>query len=431
MRRNALTERHLKQWHKTGSPFPRLDRAYTPAEQAVRENRFETLAGFLDEKLRRLPSTPQERGRFEREALARCAEFASNVLDLDDAQVRLLFGGPYTAVAREMVDLARAFDPHVSAADIYQAGRNAMTAGGIQSLLGLEIRLTPGIFAYSMLYPYTDNYLDDPRVPPAAKRAFNRRLRRRLSGEPVTPADPREQKVYELLAIIENDFDRDAYPQVLAGLLSIHQAQVRSLLLHKRCGSPSNGDLLRISLEKGGASVLADAYLVAPALGEEEAACLFGWGVLLQLGDDLQDIESDRAAGIRTIFSEQAGRESLDGLTNRLFEFGRILLAHMEIFASPSADAIKDLIRRSFAGLLVAAAGAAPGYFSRAYLRALEAYSPFRFSFMRRHRKKFLARQGMFRRLISATLSKTGRRCPSPSTLGRFPLPRPLAPPLE
>ena len=41
----------------------------------------------------------------------------------------------------------------------------ALTPGSRLPLLGLPVEVTPAVFAYSMLYPYTDNYLDDPAIP--------------------------------------------------------------------------------------------------------------------------------------------------------------------------------------------------------------------------------------------------------------------------
>jgi hypothetical protein len=62
-----------------------------------------------------------------------------------------------TAFAR----MARRFDPAITSAEIYQAARNVWTANFLQLLLGMPVRVTPAIFAYSMLYPYSDNYLDE------------------------------------------------------------------------------------------------------------------------------------------------------------------------------------------------------------------------------------------------------------------------------
>ena len=114
--------------------------------------------------------------------------------------------------------------------------------------------------------PYTDNFLDDPAVPPEAKRAFNERLARRLDGEDLAPTGDRERAVYELVAMIERQFARARHPQVYESLSAIHRAQVRSLGLLRRAASPYEVDVLGISFEKGGISVLADGYLVAGSL---------------------------------------------------------------------------------------------------------------------------------------------------------------------
>ena len=94
----------------------------------------------------------------------------------------MLLKGGFAAIGTELAREARRFDPAVSTADILQASRNAWTACGLQMLLGRKMRLTPAIFAYSMLYPYTDNYMDDPATPAEAKLGFSARFGRRLEG---------------------------------------------------------------------------------------------------------------------------------------------------------------------------------------------------------------------------------------------------------
>ena len=95
-------------------------------------------------------------------------------------------------------------------------------------------------------------------------------------------------------------------PQVYESLYAIHAAQARSVRLMRRDEPPYGVDVLGIAIEKGGASVLADGYLVAGSLTLPQARLLFGLGALLQLGDDLQDVEDDRAKGLATIFSQTA-----------------------------------------------------------------------------------------------------------------------------
>ena len=206
---------------------------------------------------------------------------------------------------------ARCFDATLSIADTIQASRNAWICCGAQTLLGLPMELTPSILAYSLLYPYSDNYLDQPELPRAEKLHFSERFRRRLRGERLSARNSREAAIWSLVRMIEQQYDRPLYPQVYLSLLAIHEAQEQSLaqLQGGALGNRSqqSAELLRISCAKGGTSVLADAFLAKPHLSVEECRFAFEWGVLLQLGDDLQDLREDRARGSATLFTRGPG----------------------------------------------------------------------------------------------------------------------------
>jgi hypothetical protein len=147
-----------------------------------------------------------------------------------------------------------------------------------------------------MLYPLTDNLLDDPRVEGGEKRAFNERFGRRLAGLTVSPGGPREAAVYRLVARIEEEFPRCDFADVFESLLAIHSGQVRSI---EQQDEPrlTDSEIVSISCEKGGSSVLADLYLVTGGASFLEERFAFGYGVFLQLLDDLQDVGRDLAAG--------------------------------------------------------------------------------------------------------------------------------------
>jgi hypothetical protein len=233
------------------------------------------------------------------------------------------------------------------------------------------MELTPSIFGYSMLYPYTDNRLDDPALTRESKLAFSRRFRQRLAGECPAPTDPLEDAVWRLIALIESQYSRADFPQVFQSLLDIHRAQEQSLRMLEGCPDP-----LPLIFEKGGASVLADVYLAAGNPTPDETAFAFAWGVLLQLGDDLQDVVEDRAGNCATLFSEAA---NLDALTNRTFHFARAVMRLMDRI--PTAPfTLRELIERSSFALIVRAAGKHRELYSPGYIDALEHYSPVRFS---------------------------------------------------
>ena len=134
--------------------------------------------------------------------------FGRNILRLDSSHFDLLESSGIMNTPGEFARMARDFDAGITVEDIYQACRNVITANFIQMLLGIQVRVTPSIFAYSMLYPYTDNYLDDPQISASTKMAFNQRFRERLLGKPIEPANLSESTVLRLIEMIEQEWDR-------------------------------------------------------------------------------------------------------------------------------------------------------------------------------------------------------------------------------
>ncbi len=253
-------------------------------------------------------------------------------------------------------------------------------------MLGRPVESTPAVFGYSMLYPYTDNYLDNPDVPVEAKASFNERLEKRLAGEPVVPANAHERITFRLVDMIESQYERASYPNVFDGLLAIHHAQRKSLCLLDPQIRLSEADVLEISFEKGGASVLADGYLVSGSLTESQGESLFGYGVYLQLVDDLQDVQDDSHAGLLTVFSQVSGRVPLDRLTSRTCHFGTTVMDRLHSFGGYDLSSFVDLMNRTIVMQLIEAAGLADELHSESYVRKLEAYSPFHFSCVKKHR---------------------------------------------
>jgi hypothetical protein len=393
-------------WACDGEPFA-LGPSYPVDEQRRRER---LLARFQDEILAELehpPQTAAQQRALEHRVYAEFASFARAALDLEDRHLKILLDTGFTDVAVQFARAARAFDPEITGAEMFQAGRNVFAMNGLQLLMGRPIALTPAILAYSLLYPYSDNLLDDPAVSPEAKAAFNRRFGLRLLGQSAAEAwgpapDPREVKIDALVAMIEAQYLQDRFPQVWASLRAIHRAQVRSVALLRHDASPYEVDVLGISLDKGGTSVVADGYLVAGDLTHEQARFLYGWGAFLQLADDLQDVVEDREAGLATVFAQTARRWPLDGLVYRLLRFGAHVIEGLACFDDPTVEPLKELMATSAVRMVVTAAGQARTLLRGETRRRLEAHSPFRFWFLDRRRKKLLRRQRTMLRAIEA-----------------------------
>jgi hypothetical protein len=290
-----------------------------------------------------------------------------------------------TQVAIGFVRQARAAHPGVGPDGLWQALRNVWIGNALQQLLGRRVELREGLFAYSMLYPLTDNRLDDPGVDVAAKRAFSRRFGRRLAGEDLVPASLAEAEVFALVGRVESEFPREAFPSVHESLLAIHAAQARSLRQHEP--GLDEREALSISVEKGGTSVLADLYLVSGRPGAREERFAFHYGVCLQLLDDLQDVEADASDGHTTLFTLARQRGSLDAPTARL---ARLLDAVLDQAPAVGADAAVtlDLVRRNCRALLVASVSEHATHFSRGFRRRIEARWPVSLRATRRLRRR-------------------------------------------
>jgi len=400
-----LLQQAIALWNESPVCVPTFDRVFTLDEQAERERQLDRFLQGIEVELRSVPRNRSERQAARERITSVFAGFAKTGLDLEDRHLELLLGGGFSTIGTDLAKCARRFDQAVSTADILQASRNAWTACALQLLLGRTMHLTPSIFAYSMLYPYSDNYLDDPSVSRDAKLSFSVRFGRRLAGDAVAPANQLEATIWRLVERIEEQYDRAQWPEVFTSLLEIHRAQNESIRLLRRGPDSQPVDVVKLSFDKGGASVLTDGYLAAGSLTPEEAHAIFCWGVFLQLADDLQDVRQDCQDGMLTVFSEIAGREPLDERTTRTLQFARAVMGSMDCLPGRSCRELRELIERSSRSMLIRAAGEAPGLFTHDYLAELETHSPFRFSFLNDRRKRLQSRKGILNRLFEAFLA--------------------------
>jgi hypothetical protein len=391
---------------------------YSCEEQRLCELRLQTFQDSVATEAKQAPRTAAERQATQERILGAFRTFARVSLGFGEGHLDALLERGLPQVGTLFAQMAKRFDPDISGGDIFQAMRNVWTMNCLQMLVGRPIELTPSVFAYSMLYPYTDNYLDDPGVSVAEKVEFNERFGRRLAGEDALPANALGQKMDQMVRLIESQYSRARNPQVFASLAAIHDAQCKSVRLLRRDASPYEVDVLGISLEKGGASVLADGYLVAGSLSEAQAEYMFGWGAFVQLGDDLQDVEADTRDGLSTVFSQTAARWPLDAVTNRTFRFGHGVREGLDCFNAPSAEPVKQLMQRATSSLVTEAAGSVGHLYTADYVHSLEQHSPYRFSVLKERRKQMAGQSTAITKLVEAFARLDDANAPTP-----FPLP--------
>ena len=382
-----LNQHFIDQWWDCDAGLPDLGPLYTAHARTQNEKGLLQFLGQVDGMLSKPPRSRGEAQAAQAQLGAAFRSLAEEALGFTGAQLDLLPSQAFSDVSETFVRMARDFDSNLSPEDIYQAGRNAWTANGLQWLLGMPVQITPSIFAYSLLYPYTDNYLDDPMINVATKLTFNELFRQRLAGDSLTPTNVHEQVIFDLVAMIEKQYSRTDHPTVFESLLDIHHAQSRSLNLMRRSAAPGEVDVLGLSFAKGGTSVLADGYLVSDSLKEAQRQYAYGHGVFAQLLDDMEDVEQDSQAGRLTLYSQPASHWPLDALANHTFRFGHNVLMRLDCF--DIQESVRELIRRGANLLLIDTIGRTDRYYTAAYLRELEAYSPFRFSFLKEQRNNF------------------------------------------
>ncbi len=292
----------------------------------------------------------------------------------------------YLDVAEEFIKAAKKKDSELKPEEIFQALRNVWIMNSLQIFWGLPLKMTPSVYAYSMLYPYTDNFLDNPDLRNDEKIEFNNRLYRVLDGEKLIPKDFIEEKVFSLVSQIESQYNRDTYQQVFESLRLIQEAQAESMKQDN--DEILTGDkILPISFFKGGTSVLADAFLVKGNLNIEEMHFAFTYGTFLQLLDDLQDAESDKKINHQTLFSIKGDNELIDNevksLVSYIFKANAVNKADTEPMSF-----MKEVISSCTLIMVMEAVGRNPNLVSKELYKELEAYSKVRLTYYEKFEEK-------------------------------------------
>ena len=338
----ARAARTAETWHVCDGQAFDGGRHFTPAEQQERETAYDEALHAVESELRRTPTPRADHQHVRARLIEAFGRFSAKALDLEESMLNLL-SQEFLPVGTRLARWARNFDPWLPMAGIVQACRNAWTACGLQPLLGERVHLTPSILAYSLIYPYSDNELDNECISKEAKLRFSERFRRRLSGHKLATAGQTERAIWKLIALIEEQYPRERFPQVYECLLSIHRAQEQSVSQIRNIVTYSETETLLLSGQKGGSSVLADACLAYPFLDEEQSRFAFEWGVLLQLGDDVQDVREDLRRQSMTMFSRAS-----DSGTSSMTEVG-IAISRSSMKGMPCCAALALTISSALA----------------------------------------------------------------------------------
>lgn len=368
-------------WEKSPTHFPGFNRIYSQAEKLERENNFEQ----IQEKLKLLQSRSAVKklrsSNPESKFFPVFKSFLHDIFDFEEAHLEIILSEEFRNVSKDFFYKAREFGPELSPENIYQGLRNVWIMNGLQLMMNIPVEITPSIFAYSMIYPYSDNLLDDPNISALEKQEFSVKFNDRLHGKNPQPKNHAESQLFQLVGMFENQFNRNDFPEVYESLYAIQKGQTDSLKLLNKSGL-TNAEIRRICFEKGGTSVLADGYLVAGKLSQKEEQALIGYGIYLQLLDDIQDINEDIIARTNTMCTAFKPSE-FGEFVNRTIHFGRTALDEMKCFTAPNVDVFLNLMNRSIETMIIESIGLNNSGFTENYLVEMENFSPLHFDFIR------------------------------------------------
>lgn len=277
---------------------------------------------------------------------------------------------------KHFLKMARNFDPDMDFNELGQALRNYLVYAVFMELNGLEQFCSPAIFGYSMLYPYTDNYIDAAEHTKSEKKAYNQLIYHKLSGLPVQPETKEQAQAEKMLDSILSFYKKEQAEDICQGLLFMLKAQQDSLKQQKTAVCLTEQEILDISVYKGGLSVLIDRYYVPKEITENDLVFYMSYGFFLQLADDLQDIAEDSQHHSQTLLSCRTEQKELEKIVNQMLHFLKHLFDDYPVFN----QAFYQFLFQNCCQLVFASVERSKSYFSEAYLKKVETCFPVHFS---------------------------------------------------
>ena len=197
-------DRIIPKWHSMPDTFPDFLQEFSQDEKTANGE----LVSRLLEKMRDMPEEPSEEQQeqikkeltafLEKEQIIHAKKYISDEL-MDEF--------------RENIELfikkVKAFDESLSRESIWQAMRNYLIYAMIVNLQGQRQNCRDTILGYSLLYPYTDNYIDRLHRRKDSKNSYNDLIRRILTGQEVHPQNTYEEKTGQLLALVLDHYSGD------------------------------------------------------------------------------------------------------------------------------------------------------------------------------------------------------------------------------
>lgn len=392
---NTVKENYLNtiknEWLATSYSFPEFMYEVTIETKLQNEQYLLTVTNGFQKLLKSFPYLQIGRKKWKLKMLKMLEEvlYKEAVIGIHNSMDHLTIDA-YQEEIKDFLRHVRKFAPDFSFSDIGQAIRNYIVYIMFKEIKQKNTGFSTACFGYSMLYPFTDNYIDSKEYSIEQKIEYNQIIRDKIEGKEIHPKSLHHIKTCELLQAIESEYPRDKDSTIFTLLLMMLQAQedsIRqqykenwqkdSLAVIKSC-LLTEEERLDISQFKGGISVLIDRFFVKSEVTEEDMIFYLGFGFFLQLADDLQDIKEDSEQGYQTIFTIDLSCEQEEKIVNRLLHF-----VHRILEAYPVENNIfKNFILSSCYQLIYSSVIGSKEFFSKEYLSKLENFLPVTYPFL-------------------------------------------------
>ncbi|QOR34866.1 hypothetical protein IMX26_15600 [Clostridium sp. 'deep sea'] len=382
-----LKSSYITLWHNTSCDFPDFNYKINYFNKLLNEREIEKCSKKLAKKIKIIPQCQSEKDLLSANIFTLIEKLESKIIGKNKSLIRFFSGKGYANITEQFIAEVKKFDSNMHFYDIFQAIRNVWIMNSIQLLFNIDVKMTDSIFSYSMLYPYSDNYLDDVNITSLEKKEFNNRFKAWLYDDKIQPKSQLEECIYKLVQRIKKEFPSHKYPQVSQSLIAIHAAQEKSMF-QQAVNTPSENEILNISFEKGGTSVMADGYLVKGNLSVAEQEFLFSYGLLLQLIDDLQDVKEDLASDNLTIFSHRVTKGNLNEITNKLLRYIEVVFSQAKIIYTSETLKLKEIIQYSCKMMIIEAISKNKELYTKTYLKKIEQYSHVRLPYYQKLQRK-------------------------------------------
>jgi len=366
-------------WHQQPEDFPRFLSVVAEEQKEENEKILELYRKSMATRMKAFPEKEKDRHIWKEKVEEDFLKFVENenIVHIRKAMNPKLFQA-FWRETRHFIQRTRDFDNKLSMENIWQAIRNFFIYAVIVDLQGNEQNCEDPIFSYSLLYPYTDNFIDDNRKRKEEKESYNEMIKRTICGEAVEAGGECEKKTQKLLMNLLSFDGFSDIEEIRNALLLILDAQMKSMIQQRNIGLTYD-DTLQVSVYKGALSVYVDYLFASLDRRDEDTDFYLKFGFLLQVIDDLQDICDDLKDESKTLMTYHYTEGSLEAVVNKLLHYTNAIFQGF----FPKNSKLKEFMMQNCFTIILITVASNQAYFSRKYLKEIERYLPFQLDYLK------------------------------------------------